>query len=358
MKSLCRFTIAAVLTAAALVAITGCKDKTAETPEAPAKGTPDVSAIAPIQASELGVPAQTDPNKVVVSVADEKLTQGELDKRIDAYMRSRGTAQMPPDRAAAARKDAQEMLVDGFIAETLLLKEADKQKIAVTDKDVDESVEELKTRLPPGMTFEIALQNQGMTMDDLRKRINNDVKTRKLMDTQLEAIADASDEDIKKFYDENQPQFEQPETVQARHILVRYGAEDDDAAKATKKADLEKVHKELTDGADFAAAAKEHSDCPSKAKGGDLGAFSKGRMVPEFEKAAFSQEIDAVGPIVETQFGYHIIQVTARNKAGVQPLEDIKDRIASFLNQKNKRDAAMKYVEELKSAAEITRAIN
>jgi peptidyl-prolyl cis-trans isomerase C len=197
-----------------------------------------------------------------------------------------------------------------------------------------------------------------MTMDDLRKRLNNDVKTRKLMDTQLEAIADASDEDIKKFYDENQPQFEQPETVQARHILVRYDAEDDDAAKATKKADLEKIHKELTDGADFAAAAKEHSDCPSKAKGGDLGAFSKGRMVPEFEKAAFSQEIDAVGPIIETQFGYHIIQVTARNKAGVQPLEDIKDRIASFLNQRNKRDAAMKYVEELKSAADITRAIN
>lgn len=357
MKSLCRFKIASLLTATALVALTGCKDKTAETQETADAATPPAGA-ASIQASDLGVPVQTDPTKVVVSVADAKLTQGELDTRIDAYMKSRGMAQMPPDRAAAARKDAEEMLIDGFIAETLLLKEADNQKIEVTDKDVDESIEELKTRLPPGMTFESALQNQGMTMEDLRERLQKDVKTRKLMDSRLEEIADASDEDIKKFYEENQPQFEQPETVNARHILVKFGEEDDDAAKATKKADLEKLRKELADGGDFAAAAKEHSDCPSKAKGGDLGSFSKGRMVPEFEQAAFSQEIDAVGPIVETQFGYHVIQVTARNKAGVQPLEDIKDRIASFLNQRNKRDAAMQYVEELKSAAKITRAVN
>lgn len=348
-----------MLAAGALVVFSGCNNNAADSSEETEKAEIENSSkIAPVSAADLGIAGQTDPNEVVVSVADAELTRGELNSRTDTYIRSRGMTQMPPAQLAQARQQTQEMLIDGFIAESLLLKEAEKKNITATDEDIEESMNELKGRLPAGMSFEMALQNQNMTMDDLRRRLTNDIKTRKLMDTRLESIAEASDDDILKFYDDNKEQFNRPQTVAARHILAKFAPEDDDAAKATKKADLEKLRKELCDGGDFAAAAEKHSDCPSKSRGGDLGSFPEGRMVPEFEEAAFSQKIDDIGPIVETKFGYHIIQVTERNEAGVQPLEEIKDQIAKFINDRNKRDAAMAYVEELKTDADIIRSTN
>jgi parvulin-like peptidyl-prolyl isomerase len=102
-------------------------------------------------------------------------------------------------------------------------------------------------------------------------------------------------------------------TVRARHILVKAAQNDGDAARAESKRVAEQIRKQLIDGAGFADMAAKHSDCPSKQKGGDLGSFGRGQMVKPFEDAAFSQKENAIGPVVETQFGYHIIQVIERH---------------------------------------------
>jgi parvulin-like peptidyl-prolyl isomerase len=102
-------------------------------------------------------------------------------------------------------------------------------------------------------------------------------------------------------------------TVRARHILVAAKPKAGHAERAEKQRLAEKIRKQLADGADFAEMAKMHSDCPSKQRGGDLGTFKKGQMVKPFEHAAFTQKVDAIGPVVETQFGYHIVQVTERH---------------------------------------------
>ena len=107
-------------------------------------------------------------------------------------------------------------------------------------------------------------------------------------------------------------------TVRARHILVAAKPNTGHAARAEKQRVAEKIRKQLADGADFAKMARMHSDCPSKQRGGDLGTFKKGQMVKAFEHAAFTQKVNAVGPVVETQFGYHIVQVTERR---VKPLK-------------------------------------
>lgn len=98
--------------------------------------------------------------------------------------------------------------------------------------------------------------------------------------------------------------------IHARHILI--AADASDAARAEARKKIELVRAELLAGKDFATAAREYSDCPSKENGGDLGTFTRGQMVKAFEDAAFSQKPGEIGPIIETEFGFHIIQVLNR----------------------------------------------
>jgi len=95
--------------------------------------------------------------------------------------------------------------------------------------------------------------------------------------------------------------------ITASHILVATAyLSADDALKA-----ITEIKTKLDEGADFAALAADHSDCPSGARGGDLGSFGKGQMVPEFETAAFDLDVDELSDVVETSFGYHLILRTA-----------------------------------------------
>jgi peptidyl-prolyl cis-trans isomerase C len=203
--------------------------------------------------------------------------------------------------------------------------------------------------------MEQIMEQREMKMDEFRKNITSDLRIRTLIEKQTEGITNATDEAVAAFYAENKAQFNTPESVQASHILVKFEKNADEATKAAKKAEIEGYRKDIIDGTnDFATVAAAHSDCPSGQKGGDLGSFGRGQMVPEFEKAAFEQEIGAVGPVIETQFGYHIIQVVKRTEGGERTLEDVKEELIEQLTNRSKQEAVEIYITKLRDAAEIT----
>ena len=111
--------------------------------------------------------------------------------------------------------------------------------------------------------------------------------------------------------------------------------------------------KQVRGEADFAQLASENSGCPSAAQGGDLGFFGKGQMVPAFEQAAFTMEVDQVSDVVETRFGYHIIKVTGRKAASVTTFEQAKEDIIKQLELKKRGEIAQQYITSLKAEAEI-----
>ena len=154
-----------------------------------------------------------------------------------------------------------------------------------------------------------------------------DILAQLAMNKVLKDIA-VTDEDAKKFYEENPQNFTKGETVRAKHILVKEEA-DCNAILAANEAG-EKT---------FEAAASESSTCPSGAQGGDLGEFGRGQMVPEFEQAAFAAEIGQVVGPVKTQFGYHLIKVEQKNEAAVVAYEEVAERIKSSLLQKKQNEA-------------------
>lgn len=142
-----------------------------------------------------------------------------------------------------------------------------------------------------------------------------------------------------------------PDSVRASHILLMYKGSMRSSAtrsKAEAQASIADLQAQLQNGASFAELARAHSDCPSKAKGGDLGSFGRGQMVPEFEQAAFALPVNKVSDPVKSQFGYHIIQVTEKD-ANHQLSQDDLDRakeqkIGEWIDQQKKAAKIEKYL--------------
>jgi peptidyl-prolyl cis-trans isomerase C len=156
-----------------------------------------------------------------------------------------------------------------------------------------------------------------------------------------------SDDELKSYYDTHQDEFKTPEMVKARHILVRADntASEDDKKKAREKAEL--YLKKIKDGEDFTKLASEFSDDPgSKAKGGDLGFFPRGRMVKPFEDAAFSLQSGQVSGIVETQFGFHIIKVDEKKESTVESFDAVKERLKQKLSQDRTRKEINDFIDK------------
>lgn len=148
--------------------------------------------------------------------------------------------------------------------------------------------------------------------------------------------------EMKKFYNENKGTFTEPESVKASHILVQ------DEAVANK------VLSEINNGMKFEDAAKEYSICPSKANGGDLGFFPKGKMVPEFEAAAFSLSKGEICKTpVKTQFGYHIIKLTGKRDAMDLTFNEAEDKVKAELLAKKQEEEYYKKIDELRNKYEV-----
>lgn len=149
------------------------------------------------------------------------------------------------------------------------------------------------------------------------------------------------DDEVVSYYNENKESFKNPESVQASHILVK---EEDEANK---------VLEEIKNGLSFEEAASKYSTCPSKARGGDLGFFAKGQMVPEFESAAFGMEKGEMSQPVKTQFGYHIIKLVDKKEATQSSFEQVQDQIRQFLLGKKQNSLYLNKTTELKSKYDV-----
>ncbi|EEG08766.1 peptidylprolyl isomerase [Pseudogulbenkiania ferrooxidans] len=174
-----------------------------------------------------------------------------------------------------------------------------------------------------------------------------------LLDKEL-AFTPADEATCLAFYNDHPEQFRQGESATASHILFPLG-QGDDVANMLAKAKAEGVLAEVqANPSRFADLAREHSTCPSGQQGGNLGQFGRGQMVPEFEQAVFSTEAGQITPnLVETQFGYHVIQVNDRQSGGQLAFEDIKERLGQYLNEMAGRQMMHEYLSKLVEEAKI-----
>ena len=152
------------------------------------------------------------------------------------------------------------------------------------------------------------------------------------------AAVKVSDEDVKKYYEDNIDRFKQGPTVNADHILV----------ESEEKA-LEILAKIESGEVSFADAAKEHSTCPSGQRGGNLGDFGRGQMVPEFDTAVFELEVGEMTKVpVKTQFGYHLIKLNSKSDESVMPYDEIAPQLSEMVLNEKRREAYERKINQLK----------
>ncbi len=151
-------------------------------------------------------------------------------------------------------------------------------------------------------------------------------------DARLEAFLATDSERVRKTYDERSEEYNRPEEVRARHILVRLPEDADEAAETAARKRMDEIVELIQGGANFADVALESSEDPgSQMQGGDLGFFSRGRMVPPFEEAAFSLEPGTISEVIRTTHGLHLIRAEEKRAAMVVPFEEVRDEIARDL---------------------------
>lgn len=275
---------------------------------------------------------------------DRELTS--VQQRLLASGRSLGDAQF-----SELRKN----LLENLINMELLYQEAQKSGVTVEDAVVAEHIEKLKTQFGSQEEFKKALEKMNASEPALRAQTKKGLTVKEFVDKKIIQDVVVPDKELRAYYDSHPNSFRQPEQVKASHILIKAEPEAKEEQKALARKKLKEVQKRLEKGEDFAALAKEYSEGPSGAKGGDLGYFGRGQMVKPFEEVVFVLKPGAVSDIVETNFGYHLIKCVDKKPETTVAYGDVKEKLRQYLKQQKGREKMGSYIAKLKEKAKVER---
>lgn len=339
-----------------------CKPKSTEQADAnkPQPAPAKIEAEADVNLAEPQTPEEPA-DSVAVTVNGIDITEAELQKLLKPQLEkiAQQGKKLPPAFVQTFKKQLRQQFLNQLIVGRLLDEKAKEADIVVTEQEVIKQITEIAAAQRPPMTLEELKKKTaeyGQSFDELKQQIQKRMTYQKVREAQWAGKINITEEDAKKYYDENPTQFEVKEQIRASHILIKpdtTGA-DPNQAKAEAKAKIQDLLEQIKDGADFAVLAKANSADPGSAvKGGDLDFFPRGIMAAPFEKAAFELEAGKVSDIVETQFGYHIIKVTGHKDAGTTSFEQAGDNIIKQLTRKKRSEFSKKYIDSLKAEADI-----
>jgi peptidyl-prolyl cis-trans isomerase C len=311
------------------------------------------------RSAEPNAPEQTTADSVAVTVNGHDIYESRIEQEIKPQL-ERMSRQMPPALIEQNKKRLRTQTLERMIVEQLLDEQIKKADVTVTEEEVNNQLKQMASQQRPPLSmedFKAMIEAYGKSFDEVKQRIKRGLSYQKLLEARWANKINVTEEDAQKYYSENKSQFETPEQVRASHILINSDTtapdSDPNQAKAKAKQKAEDLLKQIKEGADFAELAKANSTCPSAAKGGDLDFFTRGRMVPPFEKAAFKLNVGQISEVVETRFGYHVIKVTDKKQATTKTFDQAKDDIINTLTQTKQGEFAKTYIESLKAEASI-----
>lgn len=310
---------------------------------APAATTP-APAAAPAPAKP--VPAVLP--DVIADCNGDTIEKAEFENAVRAVEQRAGGA-VPPEK----RDELYRGVLDDLVAYRLLKQEVVVRQMTVTDAEVDERINAFKQQVGSEANFRAALQAQQITEAKLREDARTDLLVNKLLEQEVNQKILVKPSDISAFYEKNPDRFQQGESMRAAHILVVVPQGADEKTRTTLKARAEAALKAAKAGQDFARLARQYSNDSSAQRGGDLGFFPRGQMVPAFEAAAFALEPGQVSDLVETPFGYHVIKAVEKRPARVVPFVEAAAQIEQFLEQEQRQEKGKALVDQLKAKGKV-----
>ena len=318
-------------------------------------------------------------DKTQAIVNNEPIMRSEFNKMVAPVIEQYSQSTPPAEQSQEKIKEFKQKFLDQMIDDRILRQEAQKRKIKINKRELEEGVKQVKKRFPTAAEFNAELKKENFSSAQFEKRIEEQLMVMKLMEQEIRAkTPQPKDEDVKKFYDQiiakmngkdlglDKKEEEEAaslgkmmtrmtsEQVHARHILVAVDKNATAQDKAAAKKKIEGIQKELKGGADFEELATKYSDDPgSKSRSGDLGFFAKGDMVPEFEKTAFAMNVGQISEPLLTDFGYHIIKVEEKRAPRKLSFDDVKGDLREFMSQKAAQKRYEAWMKDIRQKANI-----
>jgi peptidyl-prolyl cis-trans isomerase C len=295
-------------------------------------------------ADGLAVEKPTDSKNIAASVNGVPIVMSALTPQVDVNLKKYkkyGMGHGDKEMQTYLKKQALERLINT----ELLYQEAKKIKIEDLEERITESLSKIDEKQKNSEKY-----NKRKMRETLTKQIVIDeyLAQQKLIGVKV------PEEEIMAYYTENKEAFRQEERIRSRHVLASVTS--DDPKLDEKKAAYNKIteaQKLLQEGKPFADVAKEYSDCNSASNGGELGYHEKGYMPKAYDGVAFSLEPEKLSDIIETEHGYHIIEVLDHKPAGIQPYEEVKDFVTRYLKIQHRKKAMEDHISALRKKAKI-----
>ena len=327
----------------------------AEAP-APAEPAAEPAADAEKPAAE---PAEPEAPSAAVTIDGEvAVTVEEIDAMILRMFAQNGDALPDLAQLAQARTFLRPQLAESLANKWLLLREARKRGLEVSDKDRADTL----SSLPPEMrTLAAIAAKMGTDEATVRRELDESILCEKVVSAATNGIPAPSEAEVRERFDRIVAQYpaatNRPETVVASHILRLVPEDASSNEVAEVRAKIDEIRARVLAGEDFAALAGEFSEDPgSKEDGGRLPPFGRGEMVAEFEEAAFSQPTNEVGEVFRTSYGFHFVRVEEHEPAKSLAFEDVREDIANGMAVESAAKAVEKWIADLASAAKIVYA--
>ena len=278
------------------------------------------------------------PEGAIAVVGDKTVTKEEFDQIIEQQKKTaESQKQNFPEVGTPEYEALKANLVKGLIAQREWELEGESMGIKVTDQEIETQLNQKKEQfgLTDEQKYQAELAKAGITDAQVRDQVRIEILTNKIYEAVTKNVA-VTDADAKAYYDKNKSTYEQPESREVRHILVK------------TKAQAQKLHDQIENGADFAALAKKYTqDTASKAAGGKFTAF-KGRTVQPFDDFVFSAKTGELSDPIKTEFGWHLIETLGPIKpATTRPLDEVKAEIRTKLLPPKKNAAIQAWVASL-----------
>lgn len=294
--------------------------------------------------------AETALERVVAEVNGVPILAGQVEKACEAdrlLLGARGE-EVAPEKSLELRSRALELIISG----ELVYQAARAEGLVVSADEIDSQLEVVRSQFASDDEFASYLETAGSSPERLR----DETERRLLMEHYTERITGdlrIDESEARGIYDEEKSRFMGDEQIRAARILIRARSQDPPELRAEARARVEEARRRALAGEDFDALAREYSESPLASRGGDLGFFPRGRMLPEFEKAVFALPVGGLSPVFETPHGFNLVKVLERREAELRPFEEVKTELLMVLARERKDRALREHVEALREAAEV-----
>lgn len=308
---------------------------------------PSAAPDAPAAPAVDPVPAELP--EVVARVGAYSISRDELERAVRSAEVQAGQALPTQFRDSVYRA-----VLDRLVAFHLLVQESERRSISVDDAAVEARIDTIRSGFADEEAFEAQLDSWNTSLYILRGEARRDLLVERVLESAVLAEVEVDPESVRAFYEQHPAQFTERGGVRARHILIGVSP---DAAEAEKEEARERargLRREAENGADFGALAREHSDDPGSASGGgDLGLVVEGRTVPAFEAALFALEPGELSGVVETPFGFHVIQMIERQDDRLVSFEEASGPIRDLLLQQEQQVRTAAFIDELRAVHDV-----